>query len=78
MMVNVKPSPVAGSNEWQPIATAKPLPDAATVLLWYEGAKEPVFGHLFTYSHDGSIGASSSMARGVKFTHWMHLPAPPS
>ena len=48
-----------------------------TVLLWFSGAREPVFGVRFISDADGSVNASSYLARGVEFTHWMPLPAAP-
>lgn len=62
-------------SEWQLIGTA-PC-DHEMVMLWFEGARQPVFGATYRYN-DGGVGASSSMARGVEFTHWMPLPEPPT
>ncbi len=65
------PPPVQASpakDEWMDIASA---PRDVYVMLWYEGATMPVFG----YVANGK--GYSSMARGVKFTHWMPPTLPP-
>lgn len=59
-------------SKWQPLETA---PRDEGVFLWFEGAVYPVLGHVYG---SNPARAASASARGVKFTHWMPLPEPPS
>jgi hypothetical protein len=59
--------------DWHPVS--EKAPEGCELLLFFEDAVQPVFGHAYSYS-SGRQDFSSAMARGVVWTHWARINHP--
>jgi hypothetical protein len=62
-------------SEWQPIETAPK--DGSAVLAFWPKAYQGKGGMYVVLWFDGQFVPTTMGYRGIKFTHWMPLPAPP-